>query len=201
MNFARRSQAMVDVVKRGGDQPPWWNLGTVVIGLIFVAVFGWTLISDISADPPLAAPAAPGGSAPLPGSTTTAPENPDPSLAPSGTPVPTPVTDATMQVSTTFGQKVAIPVAAVQVAQQALRGLYDPALAAQVPVADGVTFPVPASVNTAAELAPLKVSIAGAAEVTFVASADPDGAGQQPEVFHTLTVARDGDEWVFTGQG
>lgn len=209
MGLSVRSRAMAtfDVIRRGGDLPPWWNLGTVAIGAVVFIAFSWSLLSDFvnppgdvkpTVDPPAASSTPDVGIPDDPDADTDA-STPDPTT-PSGDGQPS-ANGATLQVPTTSGTKVKIPVAAFSVAKDALEGLYDPAKAADVPVADGAEFPAPETSNSAVTFTALQVSRASDAAVTFVGVADPDGAGVQPQTFHTIAVTLDSSGWVWTPSG
>jgi hypothetical protein len=193
-NYRTSVQAGLDVVKRGGDQPPWWNVGIVAAGIIFAALFAWQVMTGGGTAVPETPTAPPAASAPA--------DSADPVEPPAETTddpaAPAPEGDTVRVEGTVAGTSSDVPRQAYDVAQQALRGFYSVDEAEQVPMADGEEFNAPPTTYSSVTFGELRVQQSTEDRITFVGTADPDGNGPSDEVVHPLAVIAGVDGWGFT---
>lgn len=107
-------------------------------------------------------------------------------------------TGALVQVLDSTGALQDVPAAAAKLAGDAMRAMYDPAVAATVPQVGGGTLPAPSTAYPGAVVGSLTL-VAGGTEDTlsFAASADADGdAGKFSPVQVTVTVTLQDGTWM-----
>lgn len=134
--------------------------------------------SDLPAGGPLEEPADP-----------VMPADPDPSTTDG---------QGTVAVVDSSGAQVEVPAEAAELAEMALRALFDPSLAEQIPVEGGGTLPAAGRLLPDATVGALVLrSDPAEGRLVFAATTDADGPGSAfGPVVSTVTVFHDGSQWV-----
>lgn len=120
---------------------------------------------------------------------------PDDPMTPQDAPDPASPSTAVLDSE---GKAVDVPDAAAQTAVAGLKAMFDPAVAATVPVTGGGTLPAPPRAFPDATVGdPIFVADVGNGRLVFAAQTDADGPGTTfGTVTSTITVVNEGAAWI-----
>lgn len=194
----------VNLVKKGGDLPPWWTLASLVVGVMFFFVFAWQTLNS-GADNP---------TNPEVGQEAIVDDDTEePTLDPGDDPTNETDTDdgfeqilATAQndsitLPTSNNTQQSVPEQAVQNVATAFEARYDASVVPNVQMGAGEDFPLPSEEYPDVTFSDLSVSFYSENRITFVVRADADGEGPQQAAQLAQTVVLIGENWLVTNQG